>query len=201
MAPSFLHLGPGAYCWNQQVGRPPPRTFLKKAAERSSPSRPLLSVLPVHRNRVPDYNPHITRTGFAIPKIFSKWWAEAQRIKGEAHVYLLVFKHPGTPWYAKLVAVCTAGYLLSPIQLIPNYIPVIGCLDDLLVLFLGAKLIQRLTPPAILADCRARVAQARALGKDKPKSIIGTIAFFAVAAIWLAIGIVGTAFLYSHLHR
>lgn len=130
-----------------------------------------------------------------------KWWREAQRIKSEAYVYYYAFKHPGTPWYAKVVAACTAGYLFSPIQLIPNYIPFIGWLDDLVVLFLGAKLVHKLTPPEILAECRERVTAAEARGQNQPKSVAGTIAFFVIAAIWLLVGIVGSALVVSYFRR
>src|SRR5208282_5642171 len=82
------------------------------------------------------------------------WREQAQRLQKEAHVFYFVFKHPDTRWYARVVAVCAAGYMFSPIQLIPNYIPVIGVLDDLLVVFLGAKLLQKLTPADVLAECR-----------------------------------------------
>jgi uncharacterized membrane protein YkvA (DUF1232 family) len=130
-----------------------------------------------------------------------KWWREAQRLKSEAHVYYCAFKDPRTPWYAKIVAVCTAGYLFSPIQLIPNYIPFIGWLDDLAVLFLGAKLVQKLTPPEVLADCRESVKAAEERGQNQPKSLVGTIAFFVVAAIWLLVGIMGTALMVAHFRH
>ena len=134
-------------------------------------------------------------------EIVVKWWREARRLKTEAHVYYCVFKDSGTPWYAKIVAACTAGYLLSPIQLIPNYIPVIGCLDDLLVLFLGAKLIHKLTPSRVIADCRDLVEAAEAQGLNEPKSVAGTIALLLVIAIWLILGIVGTTLVVSLIRR
>lgn len=72
----------------------------------------------------------------------------------ESHVLYLVFKNPRTRWYARLVAACSVGYVFSPIQLIPNFIPVLGFADDLLVLFLGAKLLRKITPPDLMAECR-----------------------------------------------
>ncbi len=85
------------------------------------------------------------------PAFAGNWRRRAQRLQKEAHVFYFVFKHPRTRWYARLLAVCTAGYLLSPVQLIPSFIPVIGFLDDFAVLFLGAKLLTRITPPDVLA--------------------------------------------------
>jgi uncharacterized membrane protein YkvA (DUF1232 family) len=61
--------------------------------------------------------------------------------------------HPGTPIGAKAVAVCALAYLFSPIQLIPTFIPIIGQLDDLFVLYLGLKLAIKLTPQSVLTEC------------------------------------------------
>lgn len=99
----------------------------------------------------------------ADPKIpesrspFAMGWREhAQSLQREAHVLYLVFRHPRTPWYAKWVAAFPVAYLFSPVQLIPNFIPVVGFLDDFLVLLGGAKLIRRLTPADLLRECSAR---------------------------------------------
>lgn len=88
------------------------------------------------------------------PPVAAKWRERAQRIQMESHVLYLVFKNPRTRWYARLVAACSVGYVFSPIQLIPNFIPVLGFADDLLVLFLGAKLLRKITPPDLMAECR-----------------------------------------------
>jgi uncharacterized membrane protein YkvA (DUF1232 family) len=63
--------------------------------------------------------------------------------------------HPGVPWYAKLVAACSICYVFSPVQLIPNFIPVIGQLDDVLVITLGLKLLKRWVPKEVLKQCGA----------------------------------------------
>ena len=61
------------------------------------------------------------------------WRQQSQRIQTEAQTFYFAVKHPRVHWYAKLDAVCTAGYLFSPVQLIPNFIPVIAVSDDFLV--------------------------------------------------------------------
>ena len=94
----------------------------------------------------------------------------AQRLQKESHVFYLVFKDRRTPWYAKLIAACSAAYLFSPIQLIPNFIPVIGSLDDALVVYVGIKLLQRLTPAAVFAECRDSADDAEVLRKQDTKS-------------------------------
>ena len=96
------------------------------------------------------------------------WTAKAQRLRTEAHVFYLVFKHLRTPWYARVVAACSVGYIFSPVQLIPNFIPVIGFLDDFLVLHLGAKLLWNLTPPDVLAECRESAHVRRGEGITPP---------------------------------
>lgn len=94
-----------------------------------------------------------------------KSWLRIQAVKRkqdlaylveQARILSLALRHPGVPWYAKLVAGCSIGYLVSPIQIIPTFIPVIGQLDDLFVLFVGMKLLRKLTPQNVLAECEAR---------------------------------------------
>jgi len=74
----------------------------------------------------------------------------------QTRVMTLILRHPEVPWSAKFVAACALGYIVSPIQLIPSFIPVIGQLDDVAVLFLGAKLVRVIVPSAILAECEGR---------------------------------------------
>lgn len=87
----------------------------------------------------------------------AKWNQRLQLIVRRVRLMILVVQHPAVPWPAKLVAACSVGYIFSPIQLIPTFIPVIGQLDDLAVLLLGMRLLRRLTPSAILAECESRV--------------------------------------------
>jgi len=113
------------------------------------------------------------------------WKIQAQRVQREAHVYYFALKHPRVRWYAKLVAACCAGYLLSPIQLIPSYIPVIGFLDDFLVLLVGAKLLQRIIPPEALDECRELADAAEIRRKEEIRSTAAVIAFVAIGAVWV----------------
>jgi uncharacterized membrane protein YkvA (DUF1232 family) len=121
------------------------------------------------------------------------WKQQAQRIHTEAQTFYFAFKHPRVHWYAKLVAACTAGYLCSPIQLIPSFIPVIGLLDDFFVLFLGVKLLQRIIPPEILTECRERANVAEMQRKHEVRSTPTVIAVLAVALAWLFAAITASA--------
>jgi uncharacterized membrane protein YkvA (DUF1232 family) len=105
--------------------------------------------------------------------------ARARVLKRETYALYLAVRDPRTPWYAKVVAGAVLAYALSPIDLIPDFIPVIGYLDDLIVVPLGIALALKLIPAAVMADCRS---QARAAG-GPPISRAGA-AF--IIALWLA---------------
>src|SRR5205807_4168518 len=91
-------------------------------------------------------------------------WARA--IKRDVHALYLAARDPRVPWYAKAVALAVAAYALSPIDLIPDFVPVLGFLDDLVIVPLGIMLALRLIPPAIMAEHRATAAAASALPRS-----------------------------------
>jgi uncharacterized membrane protein YkvA (DUF1232 family) len=86
-----------------------------------------------------------------------KWMRDASPILRQIQMLSTALRHPRMPFYSRLVAGCAVAYIFSPIQLIPTFIPVIGQLDDLFVLWLGTKLLRKLTPRAVLEECEARV--------------------------------------------
>jgi uncharacterized membrane protein YkvA (DUF1232 family) len=94
------------------------------------------------------------------PQRSSKYRAEMRRLVRQTRAMTLLLRHPAVPWHAKVVAACSVGYLLSPIQLIPTFIPAIGQLDDLAVLYVGMKVVRVLTPPTLLEECEAHAATA-----------------------------------------
>jgi uncharacterized membrane protein YkvA (DUF1232 family) len=87
-----------------------------------------------------------------------KTWARS--LKREVHAIYLASRDPRVPWYAKALAVAIAGYALSPIDLIPDFIPVVGYLDELVILPLGIWLVVSLIPDAVMAECRAKASEA-----------------------------------------
>ncbi len=112
------------------------------------------------------------------------WKRWAQTIKRDIHALYLASRDPRVPWYAKAVAVAVAAYAASPIDLIPDFIPVLGYLDDLIVVPLGIALVIKLTPPEIMAEHRAGAMAAQ----DRPTS---KTAAAVIIAIWvLAIGLI-----------
>jgi uncharacterized membrane protein YkvA (DUF1232 family) len=127
------------------------------------------------------------------------WRQQAQRIHTEAQTFYFAFKHPGVPWYAKVIAVSMAAYLFSSIQLIPSFIPLIGFLDDFLVLFLGVKLLQRIIPPDVLAECRQQAGAAEARRKDEVRSRVAAVAVIAIALAWVVAAITVTGMIASYI--
>ncbi len=83
----------------------------------------------------------------------------AQRLKSEFAIYRLALKHPGTPWLARLFLGLAIGYVLLPFDLIPDFIPVIGHLDDLVIVPGLVYLALRLIPAEVMAECRRKVLE------------------------------------------
>jgi uncharacterized membrane protein YkvA (DUF1232 family) len=135
------------------------------------------------------------------PAFAPNWMQRAQGLRQEAYVFYFVLKHPCTRWYAKLVAACTAAYLFSPIQLIPSFIPVIGMLDDLLVVFVGLKLLQRLTPADVLTECRGLANAAELHGKEQTRSAAAIVACVAIATVWLLAAFVASALIAAYIRH
>ena len=92
--------------------------------------------------------------------------------------------HPGTPWHAKLLAALVVAYAFSPIDLIPDFIPVIGYLDDLILVPLGIYLVLRMVPEQVLAESRQKAEQWIAGQKDKPRSYVAAA---LILLIWIAL--------------
>ena len=116
----------------------------------------------------------------------------ARRLKRDVIALWIAARDERVPWYAKALAGAVAAYALSPIDLIPDFIPVLGYLDDLIIVPLGIALVVRLIPPDLMAEFR----EAAARREGKPKSIGGLL---AIAAIWLAITLWAANVAWSYL--
>lgn len=110
------------------------------------------------------------------------WKARARRLKTELYALYVAYRDPRTPWYAKVVAACVVAYAFSPLDLIPDPIPVLGYLDDLILLPLGIALAIRLIPPEVLTDARAQ-----ANDPNRPRAPASRVVAVAIVAIWLAL--------------
>jgi uncharacterized membrane protein YkvA (DUF1232 family) len=87
-----------------------------------------------------------------------KTWAKS--IKTETYALYLAVRDPRTPWYARVLGACVVAYALSPIDLIPDFVPVIGYLDDIIIVPAGLWAVRRMIPVQVLADARERAADA-----------------------------------------
>lgn len=117
--------------------------------------------------------------------------AWARSLKRDTHAVWLAARDPRTPWYAKALGLAVAAYALSPIDLIPDFIPVLGLLDDLLIVPAGLWLTLKLIPPEVLATHRA-AAEAAA---DRP---VSQVAAMVVIVIWIGLAAVAG---YRAIHR
>ncbi|WP_442776653.1 YkvA family protein [Sphaerotilus montanus] len=108
----------------------------------------------------------------------------AVRIKRDGLTLWFALRDPRTPWLARALAWLVVAYALSPIDLIPDFIPVLGYLDDLLLLPGLIWLTLRLLPEAVLADCRPQVVAWLDARKDQPRSLFGAA---LVIALWTAL--------------
>lgn len=111
--------------------------------------------------------------------------AWARRIKRDAMTLWFARAHPATPWYAKAMGGFVVAYALSPIDLIPDFIPVLGYLDDVILLPILIWLTVRMLPPEVLAESRQKAEQWMAEQGSKPRSLGGAV---AIVLIWVVVG-------------
>ena len=114
------------------------------------------------------------------------WRQRAQHLKTEVYALYLAYRDPRVPWYARAFAACVVAYAFSPLDLVPDFIPVLGYLDDLVLIPLGIALAIRMIPPSVLEESREK---AQAVMRDgKP---VNRVAAVAIIALWLALAALG----------
>ena len=117
----------------------------------------------------------------------ARWRGRVAALRADTYALYLACRDPRVPWYAKAIAAITVAYALSPIDLIPDFIPVLGYLDDLVLVPLGLALAIRLIPPPVLAEHRTEAA--RRVAEGGPRSRLGAalvVSLWLIAAFWLA---------------
>ena len=121
----------------------------------------------------------------ATPQRRMRDWARL--IKRDVHALYLARRDPRVPWYAKALAALVAGYALSPIDLIPDFIPVLGYLDDVILVPLGIAMVIRLIPPDVMAEHRemAAAAQQRPVSRVAAIVVVSAWVVAAVVCAWL----------------
>jgi uncharacterized membrane protein YkvA (DUF1232 family) len=121
---------------------------------------------------------------------FERWKVRARQLKVEVYALYLAYRDPRVPWYARLFAACVVGYAFSPIDLIPDPIPVLGYLDDLILIPLGVKLALAMIPAQVLAENRVKAQEIMRQGKP-----VNRAAAAVIIAIWLLLAALVIAWL------
>jgi uncharacterized membrane protein YkvA (DUF1232 family) len=114
----------------------------------------------------------------------------AKELRVEVYAIYVAYRDPRVPWYARIFAACVVGYAFSPIDLIPDPIPVIGYLDDLILVPLGIKLALSMIPANVMDESREK-AKAM-IGQGKP---VNRVAAVVIICIWLFLAALGIVFL------
>lgn len=114
----------------------------------------------------------------------------ARRLKKETYAVYLASTDQRVPWYARILAGLTVAYAFSPIDLIPDFIPVLGYLDDLIIVPLGIWLVLKMIPPQVLVECREKAAAEIERGKP-----INRAAAVVIIAIWIGLVILAVIWL------
>jgi len=123
-----------------------------------------------------------------------RWKHRAKQLQAETYALYLACKDPRVPWYAKVLAACVVAYAFSPIDLIPDFIPVLGYLDDLILVPLGIALVLKMIPKEILDEHRQSAQEA--LDQGKPRNWVAAgviIAIWLLALAWITVTVVRLA--------
>src|SRR5687768_10738683 len=115
-------------------------------------------------------------------RVFERLRQWARTVKQDVLMLYLAARDPRVPWYAKVVAACVVAYALSPIDLIPDFIPVLGYLDDLVLVPLGVALVVRLIPADVLAECRTRAHHVSRRARSWLAAVV-------IVGIWLLLAV------------
>ena len=109
---------------------------------------------------------------------FEGWKRRARRLKTETLALYLAYRDPRVPWYARVLAALVVGYVFSPIDPIPDFIPVVGLIDELIVVPIGVWAVLKMVPPGVMAECREEAAKM----EGKP---VNRTAAIVVVGVWL----------------
>lgn len=120
----------------------------------------------------------------------------ANDLKSETYALCLAYHDPRVPWYAKAVCACTVAYALSPIDLIPDFIPVIGHLDDLIIVPAGLTLAIKLIPEEVMSECRCKTKEI--MNRKGPRNYVAAV---IIVAIWLGLILLSIMLLYNAFHK
>jgi uncharacterized membrane protein YkvA (DUF1232 family) len=123
-----------------------------------------------------------------MTQFIAAWKQRARELQTEVYAMYLAYRDPRVPWYARIFAACVVAYAFSPIDLIPDPIPVLGYLDDLVLIPLGVIVAVRMIPPPVLAECREQAREVMKQGKP-----VNRAAAVVIIAIWVLLAVLAIA--------
>ena len=109
----------------------------------------------------------------------------AHHLKAETFALYLAARDPRTPWYAKILVAGIVAYAFSPIDLIPDFVPILGYLDHLVLIPIGITLAIKMVPRAVLDECRARAHETMQKGKPVSRVVGAVLSLATLFAVWL----------------
>lgn len=125
-----------------------------------------------------------------IEKFIEPLKNRARQLKVEVYALYLAYRDPRVPWAARLFTACVVAYAFSPIDLIPDFIPVLGYLDDLILIPLGIKIALAMIPPQVMAESRVKAGDLLAQGKP-----VSWGAAVLIIALWLLLFFLAVVFI------
>jgi uncharacterized membrane protein YkvA (DUF1232 family) len=121
--------------------------------------------------------------------VIHRWQQRARELRHETYALYFAMRDPRVPWYAKALAAGLVGYVFSPIDLIPDFLPIVGYLDELVLVPLGVMAVRAMIPEQVLAECRARARRVDGTPRHRVAAAVIVVIWIAVAAAaayWLA---------------
>jgi uncharacterized membrane protein YkvA (DUF1232 family) len=115
------------------------------------------------------------------------WKRRARQLSAQTYTLYLAYRHPRTPWYAKAFAALIVSYVFSPIDPIPDFIPGVGLLDEMVVVPIGILIAARLIPPDVFEECREKAREV-----EEGEKSVSRVAALIVVAVWLLCAAVAT---------
>src|SRR5512137_2698598 len=112
----------------------------------------------------------------------ASWKQRAHQLKVELYALYLAYRDPRVPRYARFFAACVVGYAFSPIDLIPDFIPILGYLDDFVIIPIGIVVALKMIPAVVMLDCRRRAQEVMKQGQP-----VNRAAAVIIVALWLVL--------------
>jgi uncharacterized membrane protein YkvA (DUF1232 family) len=128
--------------------------------------------------------------------VINKLKQRARQLKSQLNVLYLAYRDPRVPWFAKIFTICVVAYAFSPVDLIPDFIPILGYLDDLIIIPLGIVLALKMIPQPVLEEYRMKAEER--MNEQKPKNWITGSIFIM---IWVLLAVWASMFIYSKFFK